>query len=224
MLEKRTALVFGGTGLIGNMLVEELVDSETYREVKIFVRQPTGVSEQKVTEIVTDFESIESISAEMTGDDIFICLGTTIKKARSVTNMAKIDRDLPMKIASIARDKGIKRIAVVSSVGASIAAKNYYLRIKGELEQGILGMKFENIAIVRPSMLLGERKEKRTGEVVGKVVMKAFKPVLTGKLRKYRAIHSSDVARAMLVILQKNPVKEIYESDELQKLADSYNK
>jgi uncharacterized protein YbjT (DUF2867 family) len=113
---------------------------------------------------------------------------------------------------------------VVSSVGASIAAKNYYLRIKGELEQGILGMKFENIAIVRPSMLLGERKEKRTGEVVGKVVMKAFKPVLTGKLRKYRAIHSSDVARAMLVILQKNSVKEIYESDELQKLADSYNK
>jgi len=222
MTDQRIALVFGATGLIGNLLVEELVDSVTYREVKVFVRQPTGVTEKHVTEIIADFEHIEAISGQIKGDDLFICLGTTIRKAGSVANMEKIDRDLPLKVAAMAKDNGIRRVAVVSSIGASISSRNYYLRIKGEMEKGILEMDFENKAIVRPSMLLGERKEKRTGEAMGKVVMKAFKPVLKGKLRKYRAIHGGDVARAMLLILRNDPVKEIYESDELQILADSY--
>jgi uncharacterized protein YbjT (DUF2867 family) len=114
----------------------------------------------------------------------------------------------------------VKRVAVVSSLGAGVGSKNYYLRIKGEMEEGILKLNFENIAIVRPSMLLGERKEKRTGEAVGKIVMKTFKPLLAGKLRKYRAIHGRDVARAMIVILKKEPVKNVYESDDLQKIAE----
>ena len=223
MDENRIALVFGATGLIGNLLVEELVDSDMYHEIKTFVRQSTGVAEQKVTEFVTDFEKIESLSGQIKGDDLFICLGTTIKKAGSITNMEKIDRDLPLKIASLAKENGVKRIAAVSSIGASLSSQNYYLRIKGEMEKGILEMEFENKAIVRPSILLGERKEKRTGEAVGKVFMKAVKPVLTGKLKKYRAIHGKDVARAMMAILQKEHTKEIYESDELQKLANSYN-
>jgi hypothetical protein len=88
------------------------------------------------------------------------------------------------------------------------------------MEEGILKMKFENTAIVRPSMLLGERKEKRTGEAAGKIVMKTFKPLLKGKFRKYRAIHGRDVAKAMFAILQIDQIKNIYESDELQKIAD----
>lgn len=222
MADKRTALVFGATGLIGNLLVEELVESEIYQGIITFVRQATGVTEKKVTELVADFENIESLSGQIKGDDLFICLGTTIKKAGSVTKMEKIDRDLPLKIAYLAKDNGVRRIAVVSSIGASISSRNYYLRIKGEMEKSILDMDFENKAIVRPSILLGERKEKRAGEVMGKVVMKAFKPVLTGKLKKYRAIHGSDVARAMIAILQTEHVKTVYESDELQSLADNY--
>jgi uncharacterized protein YbjT (DUF2867 family) len=156
------------------------------------------------------------------GDDLFICLGTTIKKAGSVKKMEEIDCDLPVKIAELASTNNVKRIAVVSSLGASASSKNYYLRIKGKMEEGIMKLNFENIAIVRPSMLLGERKEKRTGETVGKIVMKTFKPLLTGKLRKYRAIHGKDVARAMITILQNDPGKNIYESDEIQKIADQY--
>jgi uncharacterized protein YbjT (DUF2867 family) len=221
-MNNKTALVFGATGLIGNLLLEELVKSVEYQEISIFVRQSAGISHPIVREAVIDFDSVDTYAEQIKGDDLFICLGTTIKKAGSVKKMEEIDRDLPIKIAAIASSNGVKRIAVVSSLGASTSSKNYYLRIKGEMEEGILKLKFVNTAIVRPSMLLGERKEKRTGEVVGKIVMNTFKPVLSGKLRKYRAIHGRDVARVMIAILQKEPVKNVYESDEIQRIADQY--
>lgn len=221
-MEKRKALIFGSTGLIGNLLLEELVKSENYSGIRIFVRQPTGVTEPKVEEVTIDFSTLDIFSRFITGDDLFLCLGTTIKKAGSVKKMEEIDRDLPVRIAKLASLNNVKRVAVVSSLGASAGARNYYLRIKGEMEKGIIELDFENIAIVRPSMLLGERKEKRTGETVGKIVMKTFKTFLTGKLRKFRAIHGRDVARAMIAILQKDQVKNIYESDEIQKIADQY--
>lgn len=221
-MEKKTAIVFGSTGLIGNLLVEEMVHSGLYSRVKVFVRQSTGVTEPLVDEIVNDFSDPESLAPFINGDDVYICLGTTIKKAGSVANMEKIDRDLPVTIAELAFNRGAKRIAVVSSIGASARSGNYYLRIKGEMEEGILKLAYENCAIVRPSMLLGERKEKRTGESIGKVVMKIMNPLMIGKIKKYKAIHGRDVARAMIFILQQDPGKKIYESDELQKLAGKF--
>jgi uncharacterized protein YbjT (DUF2867 family) len=218
----KTAIVFGATGLVGNLLVEELIESADYLAIKIFVRQPTGISEPKVEEIVADFSNLDRYSKKITGDDLFICLGTTINKAGSVANMEKIDRDLPVQIAKLARNNGLKNVAVVSSIGAAKTSKNYYLRIKGEMETDILKLNFENTAIVRPSMLLGERKEKRLGEIVGKVVMKTFQPVLIGRLLKYRAIHARDVARAMILMMHQKRGKSIIESDELQKIAKEY--
>ena len=215
----KTAIIFGATGLVGNLLLEELIKTGSYSSVKIFVRRATGTSEAGVEEIVTDFPDLESHTAKIKGDDLFICLGTTIKKAGSVANMEKIDRDLPLKIAELAFRNGVKKIAVVSSIGASAGSKNYYLRIKGEMEEGILKHNFETAVIVRPSMLLGERKEKRVGEIAGKAVMKAVKPVLTGKLLKFRAIHGRDVARAMIFLIGKETGKRIVESDELQRIA-----
>jgi uncharacterized protein YbjT (DUF2867 family) len=126
-----------------------------------------------------------------------------------------------VEIALLSRRNGVKRIAVVSSIGADPASKNYYLRIKGEMEQGILAAGFEKTVIVRPSMLMGERKEKRPGEIAGKVVMKVIKPVLSGKLLKYRAIHGRDVARAMIILLDRDSDKNIFESDELLKIVKS---
>jgi uncharacterized protein YbjT (DUF2867 family) len=219
----KTALVFGSTGLIGNLLVEELIKSGKYLKVKTFVRQSTGVAESSVEEIVTDFSDKGVLSSKIVGDDMYVCLGTTIRKAGSVANMEKIDRDLPVSLAAIAVSNGVKRIAVVSSIGAGSGSSNYYLRIKGEMEESILRLGFETISIVRPSMLLGERKERRAGEMVGKIAMKVFQPVMAGKFRKYRAIHGRDVAKAMIALLSlEGSMKRIYESDELQKLADGY--
>jgi uncharacterized protein YbjT (DUF2867 family) len=217
----RTAIVFGATGLVGNLLLEELEKAGNYQTIKIFVRQTAGISLPVVEEIITDFSNIGGLGADLKGDDLFICLGTTIKKAGSIESMEKVDRDLPVDIAILARKNGVKRVAVVSSIGADPASKNYYLRIKGEMEQGILTTGFEKTVIVRPSMLMGERKERRPGEIAGKVVMKVIKPVLSGKLLKFRAIHGRDVARAMIMLLDKETDKKIYESDELQKIIKS---
>ncbi len=169
-------------------------------------------------EIVTDFADRESLAGQVRGDDLFICLGTTIKKAGSISNMEKIDRDLPLMVARMAHDNGTKRIAVVSSIGATPSSKNYYLRIKGEMEEGIRKLGFERTVIVRPSMLLGDRKEKRAGEIVGKVLMKTVQPLLTGKMKKFRAIHGRDVARAMIILIKGEPGIGVVESDELQRI------
>ena len=197
-----------------------MIQSGEYKEILIFVRQTIDISQLKVKEIIVDFATPASFSGQIKGDDIYICLGTTIKKAGSIKKMEEIDRDLPVAIASLASANGVKRIAVVSALGANMESSNYYLRIKGEMERDIQKLKFENIAIVRPSLLLGERKEKRAGELLGKVVMKTFNPVLIGKMKKYRGIHGRDVARAMISILQKPMEKTVYESDEIQKIVD----
>jgi uncharacterized protein YbjT (DUF2867 family) len=202
-------------------LLEELEKTGNYQKIRIFVRQTAGVSSPVVEEIITDFSNIGGLCADIRGDDLFICLGTTIKKAGTVEKMEKVDRDLSLEIALLARKNDVKRIAVVSSIGADPASKNYYLRIKGEMEQGILATDFEKTVIVRPSMLMGERKERRPGEIASKVVMKVFQPVLAGKLLKYRAIHGRDVAKAMIMLLDKETDKKIFESDELQKIVKS---
>jgi uncharacterized protein YbjT (DUF2867 family) len=217
-MEKRTALVFGATGLVGNLLLEELVNNGHYGLIRIFVRQNTGIFNQDMEQVVTDFTDSAILRETIKGDDLFICLGTTIKKAGSIEKMEKIDRDLPVMIAEIAHVNGVSRIAVVSSIGADSKSKNYYLRIKGEMEEGILNVSFARTVIVRPSMLLGERKEKRPGELAGKVVMKVFNPLLAGKLLKFRAVHGRDVARAMIILLDMQSDRKIFESDDIQRI------
>jgi uncharacterized protein YbjT (DUF2867 family) len=218
-MEGKTAIVFGATGLVGNLLLEAMESSKTYSSIRIFVRQTTGISIPGMEEIVTDFSDPAGIAERIKGDDLFICLGTTIKKAGSIANMEKIDRDLPVMVARMAHANGTKRVAVVSSIGATPASRNYYLRIKGEMEEGIIKIGFERTVIVRPSMLLGDRKEKRAAEIVGKVVMKTVQPLLTGKMKRFRAIHGLDVARAMINLINRDSGISIVESDELKKTA-----
>jgi len=219
-METRTAVVFGATGLIGSSLIEELCISDSYNLIKIFIREKSIHSgKEKIQEFIIDFNKLPDYSELITGNDLFICLGTTIKKAGSVTRMEEIDKDLPVRISSIASVNGASRLAVVSSLGADRGSSNYYLRIKGEMETEILALNYDTIAIVRPSILLGERKEKRPGEEIGKALIKIFGVFLSGKLLKYRGIEGRDVAKAMIRILKEESGKQIYESDRLQKIS-----
>jgi uncharacterized protein YbjT (DUF2867 family) len=218
-MSQKTALIFGGTGLVGTSLTEELIKSELYSRILVFTRRNTDNRSNKVSNIVVDFDNPGSFAGEIIGDDMFICLGTTIKKAGTIKNMEKIDRDLPVSLATAAVNNGVKRISVVSSIGANSAASNYYLRIKGEMEKAMLDLNFETVAIVRPSLLLGNRNEKRFGESASKIFMKVFGIFLTGRFRKFRAIEAIDVARAMIWILNSRQGKGIFESDILQDLA-----
>lgn len=214
----RIALVFGASGLTGNDLVRLLIDEKAYSSIGVFVRKPISLNHVKVHQHTIDFSRLEDYAGLFKGDDLFICLGTTIKKAGSVQKVEETDRDLPVRIAQMAFSNGVTRIAVVSSLGADPSSRNYYLRIKGEMEGGIRKIPFDQIVIARPSMLFGRRDEFRFGELVGKAVMKAVGPLLVGSARKYRGIESRVVARAMIALIRSSRNDIIYLSDELQTL------
>ncbi len=216
----KTVLVFGATGLVGKSLVLQLAGSEHCDKVRIFVRHPTDlIVNQKIEEHIIDFDNLDASDKSIIGDELFICTGTTIKKAGSVSNMEKIDRDLPVKIASIASKNGVHKLIVISSVGADEKSSNYYLRIKGEMEKGLQKLPFSSIIIVRPSFLLGKRDEKRTGESIIKFIMKAVNPLFVGKMSRFRAMESADIARSMINATNSIDGIKILEPDSLKNLA-----
>jgi uncharacterized protein YbjT (DUF2867 family) len=219
-MEARTAIVFGATGLVGTALLSELCKSDLYGMIRIFARRETGFSgNEKVKEFIIDFSNLKDYAGLIKGDDLFICLGTTIKKAGSVLRMEEIDRDLPLEIAALASANSVEKLAVVSSLGANSNSTNYYLRIKGEMEKGLLRLNFRTLVILRPSILFGERAEKRIGEEIGKIFMKLSGIFLIGKLKKYRGIEGRKVAIAMIIAVNGKPGMEILESDAIHKIA-----
>jgi uncharacterized protein YbjT (DUF2867 family) len=219
-METRTAVVFGATGLIGRALIEELCKSERYISIKIFVRRKTDFCcKEKIKEILIDFNNLKEYSYMITGDDLFICLGTTIKKAGSVRRMEEIDRDLPLTIASVASGNSIDKVVIISSLGADIDSSNYYLRIKGEMEKGLIKLKFRTLIILRPSILLGDRNERRRGEEVGKILVMMIGIFLVGKLSRYRGIEGKNVAKVMVKAINEKSGIEILESDKIHQIS-----
>ena len=218
-MEKRTALVFGATGLVGNALVEELCISDHYDLIKIFTRRKTDYEGRvKIKEFIADFNNVREWSDLISGDDLFICLGTTIRKAGSVSRMEEIDRDLPVNIASVASGNSVKKLAVISSLGANPDSSNSYLRIKGEMERGLMKLNFSTLIILRPSILLGNRNERRRGEEIAKIMMKFTGVFFVGKLAKYKGIEGRKVAKAMVKAINEKTGTEILESDAIQKI------
>lgn len=222
-MNNRTALVFGATGLVGKYLIEELIQNMGYTAIKVFTRRKLDIEHIKVIEHIVDVEKVSGYEDLIRGDDLYICLGTTMKKAGNIKRYEELDRDMPVNIARSALKKGIKRVAVVSAIGANLKSRSYYNRIKGEMEAGLQNLKFETHVIARPSLLLGDRTEKRVMEKVAVVFSKVFSFVLRGKLSVYRAIHGRDVAIAMINLMFRTEEKSIFLSNELQSIADSLN-
>jgi uncharacterized protein YbjT (DUF2867 family) len=214
MTEKLTALVFGATGLVGGYLVEELLKHPGYGKIKVFGRGEYNVTDPRIEYHKIDFETLDNSGSLIMGDDLFICLGTTIRKAGSVAAVERIDRDYPAMISRIAAANGVKRMAVVSSLGSNAGSRNFYVRIKGQMEEAVLKAGIPKTVIARPSMLLGNRKEFRFGELVGKGVMWLINPITPGK---YKGIHGRTVARAMINLLEQAGSQQVFDSDKLHK-------
>jgi len=216
---QKTALVFGATGLVGRFLVQELAENEIYEKVKVFNRKKQHYTNDKIIEIQIDFDKIGEYVHEFKGHDAYCCLGTTIRKAGSKENFFKIDHDLPVEIAKICSTNEVGSFIAISSIGANAESSNYYLRAKGLMELHIQELDFDQLAFVRPSMLIGPRKEFRFGELFGKIIMTPINFLLVGKLKKYRSIHSKTVAKAMVQIANMPMDKLFFESDELSEIA-----
>ena len=193
----RTALVLGGTGLVGGELVSILEGMEEYSAIIVMGRRPLGQGGNKVREVLADMDFLKEYSDEFIVDDIFCCLGTTIKKAGSKDSFKKVDFDMPVEAARLGSLKGVKNFLAISSMGADKNSVFFYSRVKGEMEEAVKQYPFQAIHIFRPSLLLGDRKEFRLGEKLAEWVAKPFSVILPESMKKSFPIHSATVARAM---------------------------
>ncbi|MCF6242988.1 MAG: NAD(P)H-binding protein [Bacteroidales bacterium] len=215
---EKIAAVFGATGLTGKSLLNQLIDNKNYAKILVFNRNLQNYNHDKIDELELDWNNIERIINQLIADDLFCCVGITIKKAGSKEAFKQVDLQIPLTLAQIAENNKIKKLLVVSSLGANSKSRNFYLQTKGKMEEEVLKFNIPKIHFFRPSMLLGKRNEYRAGEEIGKIAMKIFNPLMISGLRKYKAIPAATVAKAMIKIANIDSPKVIFNSDELWNL------
>ena len=239
----RTAIILGASGLVGSEVLKQLLSDRggseegaqsssnspvnfgkeiepSFEKIKIFVRKPSSIKHPKLDQIIVDFDTIGNYADSIKGDVIFCCIGTTMATAGSKEAFRKVDYTYPLEFAKIAKQNGIENFLLISSIGANQTASNFYLKVKGDIEFALEKLKFESLTVLRPAMLLGNRNEFRFGESAGKVFLKLFSFVFIGKLKKYKAIQASAVAKAMIHLSEmKIKGSSVFLSDELQQIA-----
>lgn len=232
-LSKKTVLLAGATGLVGNAILQLCLADRSVAEVIVPTRRPIKIKHAKLRNIVTDLIDVESgepsaaLEDEITKlsggkiDAYISALGTTIKTAGSREAFISVDRDLVCRFAEIAKQQKAKQIIFVSSVGATRQTSNFYLRVKGETEDLLERMKLHRVDILRPGVLLGPRDESRTGEAIAQKLSFIYNLLLQGPLRRYRAISANTVAEAALTLLRKKePGIFVHENAEMLDLLE----
>lgn len=214
-----TALLAGASGLVGRACLARLLEESAYARVIALVRRPLPDAHPKLEQQVVDFDRLGLEGTEFpAADDVFCCLGTTIKAAGSEAAFRQVDFVYVVSVASLALGRGAKQFLLVSSLGANPKSPIFYSRVKGETEAAIAALPFEGRQVFRPSILVGERTEKRTGERAGIAVMRGVAFAMLGPLRKYRPIAATTVARAMVRVARQAPRGvNIYESDAIER-------
>ena len=213
-----TALVLGSTGLIGSTLVQLLLQDDNFKQVYVIVRTANSFpAHPKLIEIVADFDSINKNHNNLTINKIYCCIGTTKRKTPDTKKYYEIDHDYPLRVAQLFP---CDTFTYISSMGADASSSNFYLQLKGKTEQDLQAIGIPCLHILRPSLLLGKRKENRLIEDIAQRIYPCLDFLMIGKLRKYRAIAAKDVASAMIHIstIDRQGVY-ILESDEIKKLA-----
>ena len=214
----KTAVLFGSSGLIGSNLLDNLINNNTYNKIKIFVRKLPSIDNSKVEVINTDFLDLDTLKEKLTGDDCFFCIGTTHKDTPDKNEYRRIEYDLPVQLAKIAKFNSINNFIYVSSIGANPKASSTYLKNKGQAEEELKKIGFSNLSIIQPSFLVGNRKAFRISEALGIPVMKFLSLFFLGGFKKYTPINIEIVVKAMIKIASENYNEQTYLSDRLQEL------
>ena len=217
----KTAVVFGSTGLIGGHLVNQLIQDNYYNKIKIFVRSQTPINNEKVEVINIDFNNLGNHKTEITGDDCFFCIGTTKQNSPNRNEYQKVELDIPKEIAQIAKANSFKSFIFISSIYANPNSSGNYVKFKGLVEEELKRLNFSKLGILRPSFLMGKRKENRVGEKIGILTFSVLSPLLFGPFKKMRPISSEIVAKSMINIAKQNLQKITFESDEIVELNSS---
>ncbi|MDC1002900.1 NAD(P)H-binding protein [Candidatus Pelagibacter sp.] len=214
----KTALLFGASGLVGSHLLNQLIKDTNYSKIKLFVRSVTEIIDPKVEIIKIDFNNLQNHKEDFKGDDCFFCIGTTKKNSSDKDEYRRVELDIPKEIAKIAKLNLVNSFIFVSAIYANPNSSGDYVRFKGLVEEELKRLNFLKLALMRPSFLMGDRKEKRVGEKIGIFVFKLLSPLLLGPLKKMRPINAETVAKAMIRAANENLEKNIFESDEIAKL------
>ena len=216
----QTAIVIGATGLTGSHLVNLLLHNPAFDKVKVLMRKPSLKQRPGLESIIVDFEDEESLAAALQGDVLFCCIGTTKRKAGGKEQFREVDFNIPVRCATLAKRHGFNQFLLMSSIGANVNSRFFYLRTKGEAEQAITRLGFNSMHIFRPSALLGKRDEPRPGDVLTQYLVQVFYFLLQGKWKKYRGIRASTVAKAMVAAGVKGENgTHVYESDAIKEMA-----
>ena len=214
----KTALLFGASGLVGSHLLNQLIKDTNYSKIKLFVRSVTEIIDPKVEIIKTDFNNLQNHKEDVKGDDCFFCIGTTKQNSSDKDEYRRVELDIPKEIAKIVKLNLVNSFIFVSAIYANPNSSGDYVRFKGLVEEELKRLNFPKLALMRPSFLMGDRKEKRVGEKIGIFVFKLLSPLLLGPFKKMRPIHSETVAKAMIIVANENLQKNIFESNEIAEL------
>jgi len=215
---KKTAIILGATGLTGGILLQKLLKDDRYGHIKLFSRKNSKIDHPKITEYIVDLLRLEESANEFTADEVFVCIGTTKKKTPDEAAYYQIDFGIPVAAAKLCVLNGIDSYAVISSIGASVKSRGFYLRTKGEMEEAVLGAGIKHCYVLRPSLIVGERKEFRFAEKISAALMWFFNLFMIGGLRKYRSIHASCIAEAMIRLVNDGAETGAVESDLIQEI------
>ena len=217
----KTALVFGSTGLVGGHLLDQLIKNENYNKIKLFLRSEIIINDLKVEIVKTDFNNMEKHKEEMTGDHCYFCIGTTKQNSPDKDEYRRVELDLPKQIAQITKSNSVNSFVFVSSGYADPNSSGDYLKFKGLVEEELKRLSFNKLGIMRPSFLIGDRKEKRLGEKLGIFVFKLLSPLFLGPLKKMKPIQSEKVAKAMIKISNGDFRQQVFESNEIVEISNN---
>ena len=218
----KTALIFGSSGLVGNQLLNIIVQKNNFKHIKLFVRSVLKNNNSKVETFQTDFINLEKHKDSIVGDDCFFCIGTTRKDTPDKNEYRRIEYNIPINVARIAKSNAVGSFVYISSMGANLNSSNSYLKNKAQVEKELNKLNFPKLAVIRPSLLLGKREKLRLGESIAQYAMKKLSPFFLGNLKKYKPIQAQYVAKAMVAIAQNNYQKTIFESNQLEEIGKKY--
>ena len=214
-----SALLLGATGLVGGHVLDLLLDDPATGRVVVLGRRPVPREHARLEQHVVDLGRPQEHAELFRVDDVFCCLGTTIRAAGSQEAFRRVDHDYVVDAARVAAGAGARRYLLVTAAGAGRGSRFFYSRVKGDAEEGVRAQPFEGVVILRPSLILGPRAERRPSEALAQRLAPALAPLLVGPLRRYRAVDARAVARAMVRLAKERPRGvRVVESEEIQQI------
>jgi uncharacterized protein YbjT (DUF2867 family) len=217
---KKIALILGATGLVGNELVKILLQQNQYEKIHLLVRKPIENHSLSCEVHVVDFDQLHNYAELFRVSDVYCCLGTTIKKAKSKEAFRKVDYEYPIEAAKLASNCGSEKFLIITAMGANADSSIFYNQVKGQVEEALAKLSLPSVHIFRPSLLLGDRKEFRFGEKIAEKASVFLNLLMVGPLRPYKAIEARTVAAAMAAAAanEKSGVN-IYPSHVIEQIA-----